>query len=491
MTKAAIYARYSSDNQRDESIDAQLRAAHAYCARKNYQIIHEYIDRAQTATNDNRVEYQQMMADAKAGLFEVIVFHKIDRNARNEFDYYYHKTQLRKYSVRYEYVAQSIDDSPEGQMMEGIMVSFAAYTSRNLATEVKKGHRENAYQQMWNGGTPPLGYDVVDKRLQINEYEAGAVRMAFSMRGAGKTLTEVINALNAAGYRTKRGQPFKANSLHDILINEKYIGHYVFGKTTGGRSGPRNSHKPNPDALRFEDAIPAIIDIPTWQAVRARDTFKQKQSNQIETYLLSGLIRCSCGTPMSGSRVTNQKGILYVYYRCNNKQCKESGRIKRDKVEYAVIGGLAARLEDEETRNVLIDNITELAQRSDGYFASALAGIKKETAILDAKAARLLDAIENGGMSSLISNRLNDIEKQKVALQNKTARIKAAAAMIVGREQIAAVINDCAVQIKSNSPDKIRAVLDLFVDSVTVGKDDVLADYKFAPFWWRRGESNP
>ena len=163
MLKVAVYARYSSNNQREESITAQLRAACEYCKRKGYTIVQEYCDEALTGTNDNRPAFQQLVSDAKAGLFEIVVFHKIDRNARNEYDYYFHNAQLQKDGVHYDYAAQNIDDSPEGQMMEGVMVSMAAFYSRNLAKEALKGMRENAYQARHNGGIPPLGITLARK----------------------------------------------------------------------------------------------------------------------------------------------------------------------------------------------------------------------------------------------------------------------------------------------------------------------------------------
>lgn len=82
-----------------------------------------------------------MMADAMENKFDVIIFHKIDRNSRNELNYFIFKDKLEKLGIRYEYAAQPIDtDSPEGQVMETVMVGMAAYYSRNLAKETKKGH---------------------------------------------------------------------------------------------------------------------------------------------------------------------------------------------------------------------------------------------------------------------------------------------------------------------------------------------------------------
>lgn len=119
MLKAVIYARFSSDMQREESIEAQIRACQEYCNKKHYQVTKIYTDEAKSGTKlIGRDAYNQMMDDAHSHAFDVIIFHKIDRNARNEFDYYTTKHELTRLGIGYEYAVQNIDDSPEGQMME-------------------------------------------------------------------------------------------------------------------------------------------------------------------------------------------------------------------------------------------------------------------------------------------------------------------------------------------------------------------------------------
>ena len=160
MLNAVIYARFSPDMQREESIDAQVRACKAYAKSKGYTVVKEYVDEAKSGRSTlTRDAYNQMMADAMENKFDVIIFHKIDRNSRNELNYFIFKDKLEKLGIRYEYAAQPIDtDSPEGQVMETVMVGMAAYYSRNLAKETKKGMNENAYKAIFNGGYAPLGY---------------------------------------------------------------------------------------------------------------------------------------------------------------------------------------------------------------------------------------------------------------------------------------------------------------------------------------------
>lgn len=306
MLRAVIYARFSSDMQREESIDAQVRACKAYCQRKGYAVVGVYSDEAKSGRSTvNRDGYNRMLADAVQGNFDVIIFHKIDRNSRNELNYYKFKDQLARLGVSYEYASQSIDCTPEGQMMESVLVGMAAYYSRNLAKEVRKGQNENAYKAISNGGIAPFGLKLVDQRYVIDEREADGVRMIFAMYLDGHGYGTIAKALADAGYTTRTGKPFSKNSMHDILANEKYAGVYVFGKA-GNDGVKRNTHAANTDVIRVEDAIPAIISKADFAAVKARMERNKRAPghyNQCVHYLLAGRIFCGeCGAAMVGHR---------------------------------------------------------------------------------------------------------------------------------------------------------------------------------------------
>jgi len=118
IKKAAVYARFSSDNQREESIDAQLRAMHDYCERNNILIVREYCDRARSATTDDRPEFLNMINDSKGGEFEYAVVHKLDRFSRNRYDSAYYKRELKKNNVKLLSVLENLDDSPESIILD-------------------------------------------------------------------------------------------------------------------------------------------------------------------------------------------------------------------------------------------------------------------------------------------------------------------------------------------------------------------------------------
>ncbi|MDO4927340.1 MAG: recombinase family protein, partial [Turicibacter sp.] len=181
--KAVAYCRFSSHHQREESIDAQLRAITRYVETSggNYHLMDQYIDMALTGTNTERPNFQRMLDDAKKGLFDVVIVHKMDRFSRNVRDTLNIESELAQYGVKIISVIEQFSDTPEGQLQQIIQLGVSQYYSSNLAREVMKGLRENAYKCLHNGGLPPLGYDVDPETKQyiINEKEAESIRIIF------------------------------------------------------------------------------------------------------------------------------------------------------------------------------------------------------------------------------------------------------------------------------------------------------------------------
>ncbi|MCI1958001.1 MAG: recombinase family protein [Clostridia bacterium] len=187
MNTAVVYARFSSTNQREESIDAQVRACRKFAEEKGLIITKIYADSARSGTNDNRPEFQQMLQDSKNGSFDTVIVHKLDRFSRNRYDSIICKKKLKMNNCRLMSVTERLDDSPESIMMESVTEGMNEYYSQNLAREVLKGQRETALQCRHMGGTPPLGYDVDREthRYIINEKEARTVNLIFKMYAEG------------------------------------------------------------------------------------------------------------------------------------------------------------------------------------------------------------------------------------------------------------------------------------------------------------------
>ena len=209
--KAAAYYRFSSDNQRTESIDAQRRAVHEYCSANDIEIVEEYVDEAYSAKSSDRPSFQRMIRDSAKREFEIIVVHKLDRFARNRQDSAMYRIILQKNGVVLRSVIENFDDSPESVILESLMEGLAEYYSKNFAREVMK---ENAYNGKHTGGYVPFGYNLTpDKKIEINVSEAAAVRKLFDMILEGKSYREIAEYLNESGFRTRGGHAFNKNSI--------------------------------------------------------------------------------------------------------------------------------------------------------------------------------------------------------------------------------------------------------------------------------------
>ena len=259
--KVALYARFSSDNQRSESIDDQIRAMTAYCKQHNFEIVDTYIDEAKSATTDRRPAFQKMISDSSNHNFDILLVHKLDRFARNRYDSAVYKRELKKNGVLVYSVLENLDDSPESIMMEAVLEGMSEYYSQNLAREVMKGMRETALQTKHTGGKTPLGYDVDinTKQLVINPIEADTVRIIFEMYAEGYGYSPILERLHDENRLTKNGKEFQKNSLYSILSNPKYTGMYVFNRSSSKNAeGTRNTHlyKDNEDIIFIENGCP-------------------------------------------------------------------------------------------------------------------------------------------------------------------------------------------------------------------------------------------
>ncbi|MEL7658535.1 MAG: recombinase family protein, partial [Bacillota bacterium] len=171
-----IYARYSSDNQREESIEGQLRECQEYADKQGITIFGTYVDRAYSAKTDNRPEFQRMIKDSGKHLFDVVIVWKLDRFARNRYDSAHYKNTLRKNGVRLLSAKEQISDGPEGIILESMLEGFAEYYSAELAVKVIRGMTENALKCKYNGGTITFGYTVdAEQCYQVDPLTAPVV----------------------------------------------------------------------------------------------------------------------------------------------------------------------------------------------------------------------------------------------------------------------------------------------------------------------------
>ena len=216
--KAVIYARYSSDNQTETSIEGQLRECMEYATYNDIQVIGNYIDRAFSAKTDHRPEFQRMIKDSYKHAFDCIIVWKLDRFSRNRYDSAHYKALLRKNGVKVISAKETIAEGSEGILLESVLEGMAEYYSAELAEKVTRGMKENALKGLWNGGNVPFGYVInKERKLDIDPQAAPVVQEIFKLSNDGKTVKEIYNIMNERKVTRSNGKALRYNAIRYML----------------------------------------------------------------------------------------------------------------------------------------------------------------------------------------------------------------------------------------------------------------------------------
>ncbi|MFD2334732.1 recombinase family protein, partial [Cohnella sp. GCM10020058] len=427
-TRAVAYPRYSSDNQREESITAQLRAIEEYCKQKGYTLVEVYPDEEKTATTDKRPNFQRMIADSAKKLFDVVVVHKLDRFARNRYDSAHYKRTLKRNGVRVESVLERLDNSPESVIMASVLEGMAEYYSLNLAREVRKGLSENAMNGIHTGGRPPYGLtvDPQTRKLVIDERKAPAVRIYFEGIDKDLSLETIATELNQQGFRTQEGRTFTKNSFDGWARNRKYRGDYVWDQLAPkDEDGVRHGdHKPIEEQTIIPGVIPAIINSALWDRVNAKMDERKRGPGRMKAkvnYLLTGKIYCgNCGALYAGNSYTNTKSserTLLTYYKCQGK-CGNTS-VRKDAIEALASEKLMNVCFSKDGMQEIVERVQTLYQEERKQTENEVEPIKHEITELRTKIKNWTAAVGAGVMSVIedIKNAEQRIEALEYALQ--------------------------------------------------------------------------
>lgn len=414
--KAALYLRVSTGRQAesDLSIPDQRRQIGAYCAAKGWEVVSEFVEPGNTATDDRRPSFQAMIDAAltKPPTFTLIVVHSFSRFFRDQFQFEFYVRKLAKNGVRLISITQDLGDDPMSVMMRQIMTLFDEYQSKENAKHALRAMKENARQGYWNGALPPLGYRIVaaeqrgakiKKKLEIDPVEAETARLIYrlALKGEGDSgpmgIKSITIYLNARNIRTRDGGKFGIASVHQILTRTTYIGQHRFNT----RDHKTRNAKPEAEHAVME--VPPIVTEAEFEAVRAALKARSPQWMPPRAVsgptLLTGICFCaSCGGAMT---LRTGKGSQYRYYTCSTKARQgEAGcsglTVPMDKLDKAVVDHLEWRLLDPQRLTAMMDQVLEHRQEWNDRRRGHIAELRKRVAEAEAKLKRLYEAIENG-----------------------------------------------------------------------------------------------
>lgn len=453
---AVIYARYSSDNQREESIEGQIRECTSF--------LRHYIDRAYSAKTDKRPEFQNMIRDSGRKLFDIILVWKLDRFARNRYDSARYKAQLKKNGVKVVSATEVISDGAEGIILESVLEGYAEYYSADLAEKVTRGMTENALKCKYNGGTLPVGY-VIDSEghYQIDPLTAPYVLESYNRYADGATMKEIRDYLNDHRIKNTRGYEMNYNNVQSLLKNRKYIGEYSFRETV------------------VPDGIPAIVPKDLFERVQEKIEKNRRapaRHKAEDDYLLTTKLFCGyCGAYLCGESGTSRTNTVYHYYKCvTAKRHRGSCHlkpIKKHLLEDAVVNATMEMLRDDRAVEAIVASVMDIQDRENIDLPLYEKQLRETQTGLD----NLLNAIQQGMLTPLTKQRLLDLEAAKEELEIKIANEKLAKPRV--SEEFVRMWLQKFREIDPGKKEHRKMLIDHFVNSILVYNDHIEITYNY------------
>ena len=374
--RCAIYTRKSSEEgleQEFNSLHAQREACEAYIASQRSEgwalVRDQYDDGGISGGTLERPGLQQLLADIEDGLVDVVVVYKIDRLSRSLMDFSKLVEVFDRNGVTFVSVTQSFNTTTSmGRLTLNILLSFAQFEREVTAERIRDKVKASRMKGMWMGGYVPLGYDVRDRKLVVNQEEAAKVRMVFERFVEVGSATVLAKELRHDGFRNKQGTLIDKGYLYRLLNNRVYRGDAVHkGKAYPGEHD-------------------AIIDVRLWNQVHdIMIESPRKRANNSRTQtpaLLKGLLFTATGAAMTPS--STKKGTRrYRYYvsmdLLKNRETPDDGiprRLPADTAEGAVIAEIRHVLRTPETTAQVIaaldkDDMADIAE------AEAIAALQR------------------------------------------------------------------------------------------------------------------
>ncbi len=356
--RCAVYCRVSSDERLDQefnSIDAQKEAGHAYVASQRAEgwtaVATAYDDPGFSGGTIERPALRRLLADIEAGRIDVIVVYKIDRLTRSLADFAKLVEVFDRGGVSFVSVTQQFNTTTSmGRLTLNILLSFAQFEREVTGERIRDKIAASKRKGMWMGGVPPLGYDVRDRQLVVNDAEAAVVRRVFDEMLTLGSPTRIAAGLSAEGITTKAwttqggqhrpGGRIDKKYLHKLLCNRIYLGEL--------------SHK----GTWFTGAHAAIVDVGLWErvhAVLARDAHSRAADTKLRSRtdaLLRGLLHAPGGERMYPT-YTCKGGRQYRYYVSRSESRFGAGgktceRLPAAEVEAATVAQLQSVLRSPE-----------------------------------------------------------------------------------------------------------------------------------------------
>jgi site-specific DNA recombinase len=437
MTRAVIYARYSSENQRDASIEDQVRQCRARIDQEGWQRGEIYSDHAISGATTLRRGYQKMLEDARAGRFEVLVAEALDRLSRDQENIAGLFKQLSFAGVR----LITLSEGEIGELHVGLKGTMNALYLKDLAHKTRRG-LEGRIRQGKSGGGRCFGYEIVHSfdhagesvhgERRINPIEAAIVRHIFEEFAKGWSPRAIAGALNEEAISGPASKNWGPSTIYGnwrrgtgILNNELYIGRLVWNRqqfVKDPHTGRRQARL-NPKTKWIVERVPhlRIIDDQLWDLVKERqlasrsavltsDKGVRSERARRPRYLLSGLLRCgTCGGGFSK--------VSQSHYGCSTARnkgiCRNLLTVRRDALEAKVLDGLRHQLMKPEMVKTFVDEFYREVNRQASERDAHRDCARRDLAKTEREIGRLIEAIKAGVSGGAVKDEITALEARR------------------------------------------------------------------------------
>ena len=459
-----IYARYSSHNQKEESIEQQVEECMAFALANNIQIVEVYADKAISGKTDKRSNFQRMMRDAEKQKFTAVVAYKSNRIARNMLNALTYESKLESFGIRTLYAKEEFGNTAAGRFALRTMMNVNQFYSENMAEDIRRGMADNAADCKVNGRLP-LGYKNVDGYYAIDEPNAAIVREIFERFLSKETFASIAMDLNQRGIKTSYGNLWNKGSFHRLLKNDNYIGTY------------------HHSGIVKENGIPAIVTKEVFYAVQ--NELKEKKGlkgrkRENSDYLLTGKLKCgNCGSFMVGISGTSKTGDTHYYYTCNDRRVGGSCRkknVRRDWLEQRIAELTRDCILQRDVIEWIADNAVEFQKQA----RRTVEVTTMENSLAEARKAskNIMSAIEQGIITATTKSRLMELEVQIADLERSLA-ISRSMNDLVDRDRIVYALEKLQTGDVADKSYQEK-LINTFVKMVYLWDDKIRIDYYYA-----------
>ena len=450
-----IYARYSSHNQTEQSIEGQLKVCHAFAEENGMTVIDEYIDRAKTATSDKRPQFQKMIHDSRKHSFNAVLVYQLDRFARNRYDSAMYRKLLYENGVRVISAKENFSDDASGKFAEGLFECAAEYYSNELAQKIVRGMEINAEKCLSTGSNPGIGFRVdSEKHIVIDDKYAPIVLEIFERFARGENFTDIKNWLNSANIKTHKGNPFDFNAVRRVLTNKRYTGTYIY----------KDIERP--------DAIPRIVSDDLFNRVQAMINTKKlapSHTMKVDEYLLTTKLFCGkCKEMMVGYSGYGKMKKKYNYYKCKGNKTKKCDKkiVAKDYIENLVIEHCLELLSEKNIKTIA-KKISRLNKSSSDSIM--LASLKRSLKDCETAIENLYRNIEQGMEIELLSPRLHDRIAEKEELEKQIAK-EESKKFTVTEAEIHAFLSHLKKNARKDN-NTCRTIVNIFINAIYLYDD--------------------